>query len=59
MSGADHSRLPVLEAEDDILVALIDSPVHIVVMSAPVQLELMADSKVSVAGSRVAVDFVR
>jgi len=59
MSGADHSRLPVLEAEDDILVALVDSPVHIVVASAPVQLELVADSKVSVAGSRVAVDFAR
>ena len=59
VSGADHSHLPVLEAEDGILVALVDSPVHIVETSAPVQLVLVVDSKVSVAGSRVAADFVR
>ena len=59
MSGADHSHLLVLEAGDGILVALVDSPVHIVETSALVQLVLVADSKVSVAGSRVAVDFVR
>ncbi len=57
MSGADHSHLPVLETEDDKLVALVDSPARIVETPAPVPLELVADSKVSVAGSRVAADF--
>ncbi len=58
MSEADHSHLPVLEAEDGKPVALVDSPVHIVETSVPVPLELVADSKVSEAGSRAAADFV-
>ena len=58
MSGADHSHLPALEAEDGILVVLVDSPVHIVETSAPVPLELVVDSKVFVAGSMVAADLV-
>ena len=58
-SGADHSHLPVLEVEECIQVAQVDSPVHIAEMAALVLLELVADSKASVAGSRVVVDFVR
>jgi len=41
------------------MVAQVDSPVHIAEMAALVLLELLADNKVFVAGSRVAADFVR
>ena len=57
MSGADRSH--VTDPEDGIGVAQVDSPVHIAEMAALVPPELVADSKVSVAGSRVVADFVR
>ena len=59
MSGADHSHLSVPEVGDGIKVAQVDSPVHIAEIAALVPLELAADSKVSVAGSKVAADLVR
>ena len=59
MSEADHSHLPVLEVEDGIQVAQVDSPAHIAEVAALVPLELVADSMVSVVDSRVAADFVR
>ena len=59
VSGADHFHLPVLEVGDGIQVAQVDSPVHTAEMAALVPPELVADSKVSVAGSRVVADFVR
>ena len=59
MSGTDHHHLSEPEVGGGIQVAQIDSPVHIAEMAALVPLELVADSKVSVAGSRVAADFVR
>ena len=59
MSGADHSHLPVLEVEDGIKAAQVDSPVHIADMAALVPLELVADSKVSGVGSRASAGFVR
>lgn len=59
MSGADQCHLPVLEVEDGIMAARVDSPVHIAGMAALVPLELVADNKVSVAGSRGTAGFVR
>ena len=58
MSEADHSHLPVLEVGDGIKAAQVDSPVHIADKAALVPLELVADSKVSGAGSRVTAGFV-
>ena len=56
-SGADHTHLPVLE--DDRQVVQVDSPLHIADMAALVPLKLSADNQVSVAGSRVAVDLAK
>ena len=56
MSGADHSHVPVLG--DGIQVAQVDSPVHMTEMADFVLLEWV-DSKVSVAGSKVAAGPVR
>jgi hypothetical protein len=57
VSGADRSHVTALE--DGIKVAQVDSPVHIAEMAALVPLETLVDSKVAVAGSRVAADPVR
>ena len=57
MSGTDRSH--VTDPEDGIEVAQVDSPVHIAEMAALVPLETLVDSKVAVAGSRVAADPVR
>ena len=59
MSGADHSHLPALEVEDGIKVAQVGNPGHIAEMAALVLLGTLADSKVTVAGSRVAADPVQ
>ena len=56
-SGADHSHLTVLE--DGIKVAQVDSPGHIAETAALVPLETLVDSKVTVAGSKVAAAPVR
>ena len=57
MSGTDRSH--VTDPEDGIEVAQVDSPVHIAEMAAPVQLETVVDSKVAVAGSKMAADLVK
>ena len=56
VSGAGLHHLSEREVGDGIQAALADSPVHI---AALVQQELVVDSKVSVAGSKVAADLVR
>ena len=56
---ADQDHLPVLEIEDGKKAVQFDSPVHIAGMAVLVLLELVADSRVSVAGSRAIAGFVR
>ena len=57
MSGADRSH--VTDPEDGIGVAQVGSPGHIAEMAALVPLETLVDSKVTVAGSKVAAAPVR
>ena len=57
VSGTDRNRYTALPVDSK--AALVHSPVHTVEMAALALLEVMADSRVLVAGSRAAAGSVR